>query len=1013
MIIISKNRHLKIQCFKYDLIPDFSEFEFKTYKLKLHKNSQSMSYIFFTQNRYFRNKLSTFEPQNPKIIKVMKDMLQARHIGITEQEEAHMLQTINVLSLDELIDQTIPSDIRLEEPITLPDPMTERHYAEHIAALGTKNKLFTSYIGQGWYDTCTPAAIQRNIFENPSWYTSYTPYQAEISQGRLEALLNFQTAVCDFTGMPLANASLLDEATAAAEAATMMMNLRSRQQVQREANILFVDKNMFNSTLAVLRTRTEAQNIQLEIGNFEQAVFSERHIGVIVQYPNSNGNIEDYSELVHKAHAAGCKVAVAADILSLALLIPPGEWDADIVFGSTQRWGIPMGYGGPSAAYFATRDEFKRDMPGRIIGISKDINDKPALRMALQTREQHIKREKATSNICTAQALLASMAGMYTVFHGKDGIKEIAVRIHAIATYINEILPVYGYSQENENFFDTLKINLPNEIPVELFKSIALQHNINFYYFETGEIGISFDETTDIDDVNSLIEVLAQSVDNIAVSAEEEELENLFSFDESFERTSDYLTREVFKLYHSETELMRYIKKLERRDLSLTHSMISLGSCTMKLNAASELLPLSRLEFGSIHPLAPKNQTEGYNEIINHLEEYLCSITGLNACSLQPNSGAAGEYAGLMTIRAYLHANGENQRNVIIIPASAHGTNPASAHQAGFEIVVVKCDDAGNTDLTDWNEKAAHYKDRLAGCMITYPSTHGIFEKEIKAMCKTIHQNGGQVYMDGANMNAQVGLTNPGTIGADVCHLNLHKTFAIPHGGGGPGVGPICVAEHLGAFLPSKDFGKNTVAAAPYGSANVMLITYGYIRMMGEAGLTQATKIAILNANYLAAKLNNTYGVLYTGSNGRVGHELILECRNFKTTSGITETDIAKRLMDYGFHAPTLSFPVHGTLMIEPTESESLAELNRFVDAMLGIFNEIKEIETGSADANDNVLVNAPHPEYEMISDDWKHAYSRVKAAYPTTWVAENKFWVNVARIDNAYGDRNLFCTCK
>jgi len=943
----------------------------------------------------------------------MKDLLQARHIGVSEQDEAYMLQTIGVKSLDELIDQTIPASIRLEKAIELPEPLTERQYAEHIAEIASKNKLYTSYIGQGWYDTCTPAVILRNIFENPSWYTSYTPYQAEVSQGRLEALLNFQTAVCDFTGMPLANASLLDEATAGAEAATMMMNLRSREQAKNNVNVLFVDENIFPSIMAVLKTRTQAQGIVMETGDYANYKFTSKNFGAIVQYPNANGSIENYADFVAQAHAAGAKVAVAADILSLALLTPPGEWGADIVFGSTQRWGIPMGFGGPSAAYFATRDEFKRDMPGRIIGISKDVNGKTALRMALQTREQHIKREKATSNICTAQALLASMAGMYTVYHGAEGIKTIAQRIHASATYINEILPVYGYKQENESFFDTLKISLPAGLNAEQLKAIALEYEVNFRYFETGEIGISFDETTDIDDVNTLIEILATTVNNVAVYAEEDDLEDLKSYDESLERTSSYLTNEVFNRYHSETEMMRYIKKLERRDISLTHSMISLGSCTMKLNAASEMLPMSRAEFGAMHPLAPTDQTEGYNEMISELETYLISITGFAACSLQPNSGAAGEYAGLMTIRAYFKAKGETQRNTVLIPASAHGTNPASAHQAGFEIVVVKCDEGGNTDLTDWNEKAAAYKDTLAGCMITYPSTHGIFEASIKGMCETIHKNGGQVYMDGANMNAQVGLTNPGIIGADVCHLNLHKTFAIPHGGGGPGVGPICVAEHLTAFLPSKTYGANTVSAAPYGSASVTAITYGYIRMMGEAGLTRATKIAILNANYLAARLKDSYGVLYTGENGRVGHELILEARNFKATSGVTETDISKRLMDYGFHAPTLSFPVHGTLMVEPTESESLAELDRFADAMLQIFAEIKEVENGTADATDNVLLNAPHPEYSIVSDEWNHPYSRAKAAYPTEWVAENKFWTNVARIDNGYGDRNLVCTCQ
>ena len=943
----------------------------------------------------------------------MKDMLKGRHIGVSEKEEAQMLQYIGVNSLDELIAQTIPSKIRLTSALSLPVPLTERQFAEHISDLASKNKMFTSYIGQGWYDTVTPAVIMRNIFENPSWYTSYTPYQAEISQGRLEALLNFQTAVSDFTGLALANASLLDEATAGAEAATMMYNLRSREQIKSGANILFVDKNIFPQTLAVIKTRTAVQGIELQVGSFASCKFTDKHFGAIVQYPNSDGNIENYADFVNAAHTANCKVAVAADILSLALLTPPGEWGADIAFGSTQRWGIPMNFGGPAAAYFATREEFKRDIPGRIIGISKDANGKPALRMALQTREQHIKREKATSNICTAQALLASMAGMYTVYHGAEGIRAIAKRIHAIATYINEILPVYDFTQENENFFDTLKITLPEDVQLENFKNIELEYEVNFRYFETGEIGISFDETTDIDDINTLIEIFATAANNVPVYADEEDLEDLQSFDETLERQSTYLTFDIFNKYHSETEMMRYIKKLERRDISLTHSMISLGSCTMKLNAASEMLPLSRPEFNSIHPLTPTNQTEGYNELIAELESYLSTITGFAACSLQPNSGAAGEFAGLMTIKAYFEAKGETQRNTVLIPASAHGTNPASAAQAGLNIVVVKCDEGGNTDLEDWKTKAESYKDNLLGCMITYPSTHGIFEEAIVEMCTTIHANGGQVYLDGANMNAQVGLTNPGKIGADVCHLNLHKTFAIPHGGGGPGVGPICVAAHLQPYLPSKENGKNTVSAAPYGSAGVLPITYGYIRMLGEEGLTASTKYAILNANYLAARLKDSYGILYTGKNGRVGHELILEARNFKATSGITETDIAKRLMDYGFHAPTLSFPVHGTLMIEPTESESKAELDRFAEAMLQIFEEIKEVENGTADKTNNVLLNSPHPEYSIVSDEWNHSYSRTKAAYPTDWVAENKFWVNVARVDNAFGDRNLMCTCR
>ena len=942
----------------------------------------------------------------------MNDYLKNRHIGISADDEAVMLGKVGVKNLDELIKQTIPSNILIEKELELPAALTERQYASHILELGLRNKLFTTYIGQGWYDTNTPAVILRNVFENPSWYTSYTPYQAEISQGRLQALLNFQTAVVDFTGLPLANASLLDESTAAAEAATMAFNLRSRDQVKAGANVLFVDENVFPQTLAVIRTRAFAQGIELEVGDYNLVNFTDKHFGAIIQYPNSNGSIEDYTEFAKAAHEKNCIVAVAADILSLALLTPPGEWGADIVFGSTQRWGIPMYFGGPSAAYFATKEEYKRDVPGRIIGVSKDVNGRTALRMALQTREQHIKREKATSNICTAQALLATMAGFYTVYHGAEGIKNIASQIHSIASYLNEMLEVYGYSQENENFFDTLKVTLPDNVSMKDFQKIALENNVNFNYFESGEVGISIDEATDLDAVNTLIEIFATAAGNNPVFAAAENIENLKSFDEKFDRKSEYLAHDVFKLYHTETDMMRYIKKLERRDISLTHSMISLGSCTMKLNAASEMLPLSRPEFSGIHPLAPKDQTEGYNELIGNLEQYLCEITGLEACSVQPNSGAAGEFTGLLVIKSYLNSIGQGHRKTVLIPSSAHGTNPASAVQCGFDIVVVKCDEKGNVDVADWNVKAEANAGHLAGCMITYPSTHGIFEPAIKDMCAVIHKFGGQVYLDGANMNAQVGLTNPGVIGADVCHLNLHKTFAIPHGGGGPGVGPICVAKHLAEFLPDTSFGNNTVSAAPYGSAGVLTITYGYIRMLGEEGLKQSTKIAILNANYLAACLKDTYGVLYTGENGRVGHELILECRNFKATSGVNETDIAKRLIDYGYHAPTLSFPVHGTLMIEPTESESLAELDKFTDAMLKIYAEIKEIEEGKADKADNVLINSPHPEYEIVGDEWNHPYSRAKAAYPAPWVAENKFWVNVARVDNAYGDRNLFCVC-
>lgn len=941
----------------------------------------------------------------------MNQKFHTRHIGVNTISEAQMLQVTGANSIEELISQTIPTDILNNALDDLPDALTEKQYLEHIHAIAGANRLFKTYIGRGWYDTVLPAVIQRNIFENPVWYTSYTPYQAEISQGRLEALLNFQTAVCDFTGMEVANASLLDESTAAAEAATMMYNLRSRDQVKQEVNTLFVDKNIFPQTLAVLQTRMRAQGIKIVTGDYDTTTLTAEYFGAIVQFPDADGNIPYYQDYIENAHALGIKVAVAADILSLALLTPPGEWGADIVFGSTQRWGIPMFYGGPAAAYFACREAYKRDIPGRIIGISKDKNEKTALRMALQTREQHIKREKATSNICTAQALLATMAGMYCVYHGQEGIRNIALKIHALASYLNEILPVYGYRQLNENFFDTLKVVLPENVKPQSFKINAIDNGINFHYFEKDVIGISIDETTDIDDLNALIKLLAEAVDNAPVYAED--FDAIISFDENLERKSDYLTHEVFNLYRSETAMMRYIKKLDRRDISLAHSMIPLGSCTMKLNAAAELLPLSMPEFSGIHPLVPHDQALGYQQIIAELKTYLTQITGLSACSFQPNSGAAGEFAGLITIREYYISKGEPQRNIVLIPASAHGTNPASASQAGLNIVVVKCDEKGNTDLTDWEEKAIQHRDNLLGCMITYPSTHGIFEVNIRRMCQIIHDNGGQVYMDGANMNAQVGLTNPGFIGADVCHLNLHKTFAIPHGGGGPGAGPICVAGHLAAFLPDECFGLNTVASAPFGSAGILPITYGYILMLGAEGLLKATQTAILNANYLAARLKDFYQVLYTGENGRVGHELILDCRQFKQVSGITETDIAKRLIDYGFHAPTLSFPVHGTLMIEPTESESKEELDRFADAMISIFHEIEEIEQGLADMSDNVLVNAPHPEYEVTDDAWSHPYSRKKAAYPAPWIAENKFWINVARVDNAWGDRNLFCTCQ
>ncbi|GHT22092.1 glycine dehydrogenase (decarboxylating) [Bacteroidia bacterium] len=949
----------------------------------------------------------------------MNDIFVNRHVGVNESEIKAMVQKIGVSSLEQLIDETIPANIRLKKPLELPEAMTEREYAEHIAEVASKNEIFTSYIGQGWYDTVAPAVILRNVFENPCWYTSYTPYQAEISQGRLEALLNFQTMIADLTGLPLANCSLLDEATAAAEAANMLFQSRSREQVQANANVLFVDEKVFASTLGVLNTRTQPQGIRLVSGDYKQ--FLKLNLtgvfAAIVQYPNADGSIEDYRQFVQDAQKSGIKVAVAADLLSLCLLTPPGEWGADVVFGSAQRFGIPMYYGGPSAGYFATKEDYKRSIPGRIIGVSKDAYGKNALRLALQTREQHIKREKATSNICTAQALLATMSGFYAVYHGPDGLKSIAERVHHYAELLSEELTNLGYEQENKLFFDTLKIKLAPGANLKKLQEAAIECKVNFHYFESGEIGVSIDETTEESDLGVLIYVFSEALPHKDMMPNVNIFLNLTRplkpLPDTFARKTSYLTHEVFHKYRTETEMMRYIKKLEVRDISLTHSMISLGSCTMKLNAAAEMLPLNDPHFANIHPYAPADQVEGYKELIENLTEYLGTITGLPGVSFQPNSGAAGEYSGLMTIREYLKSKGQGHRNIVLIPASAHGTNPASAIQAGFQTVTIKCDENGNTDINDLKAQAEANKDHLAAFMITYPSTHGIFETSIVEMCEIIHKNGGQVYMDGANMNAQVGLTNPGSIGADVCHLNLHKTFAIPHGGGGPGVGPICCALHLKPFLPAhpKDGSNlNTVAAAPFGSAGILPITYGYIRMMGAAGLAMATKIAILNANYLVSQLENAYGVVYKGVKSRVGHELILDCRNLKAYSGIDETDVAKRLIDYGFHAPTLSFPVHGTLMIEPTESESLAELDRFIAAMTGIRAEIEDVAKGKADKENNVLHNAPHPQYEVCGDEWNHPYSREKAAFPADWIKENKFWVNVARVDNAFGDRNLVC---
>lgn len=943
------------------------------------------------------------------------DRFVSRHIGPRNEDVQQMLKTLHVASIDELINQTIPGDIRLNSPLQMAEGLTERQYYRKILSLASKNKVFNTYIGMGYYDTTTPAVILRNVLENPAWYTSYTPYQAEISQGRLEALLNFQTMVCDMTGLAIANASLLDEATAAAEAMIMMFNTRSRAKVKKGANILFVDEKIWPHTLDVIKTRCNPLGITLQVADYRQAKITDMHFGAILQYPNSNGRVMDYEAFTSQLHEHDAKLAVATDLLALALLTPPGEWGADIAFGSSQRFGVPMGYGGPAAAFFTAKEELKRSMPGRIIGVSKDVNGTRALRMALQTREQHIKRDKATSNICTAQALLANMAGFYAVYHGPQGIKNIATRVHYIAALIAVEVEKLGYIQLNDNYFDTLKIRIPSHVRLSDIKRYSIELEMNFRYFPNGEVGISIDETTNLDDINWILEVFAKA--NNMANPHIKDVSTHILIAAKFLRSTPFLHNEVFTKYHSETEMVRYLKKLEHRDISLTHSMISLGSCTMKLNAATEMFPLSWIEFNGIHPFVPVDQANGYHEMFKELRHDLAEITGFADVSLQPNSGAAGEYAGLMVIRDYHMKNGDEQRNLVIIPKSAHGTNPASAIMAGMKVVPVACDENGNISLTDLEKSIHTCGNKLAAFMITYPSTHGVYEANVRKMCQMIHDAGGQVYMDGANMNAQVGLTNPALIGADVCHLNLHKTFAIPHGGGGPGVGPIAVAKHLVEFLPGHSVINNDrkgrpIAAAPWGSASVLPITYGYIKMLGADGLREASEIAILNANYIAHQLKDTYGILYVGENGRVAHELILECRKLKTASGITEVDIAKRLIDFGFHAPTLSFPVAGTLMIEPTESESKAELDRFIEAMQTIYAEIKEVENGLVDKTDNVLKNAPHTGKGVVSDEWNHTYSRKKAAFPLAWLEENKYWPPVARIDDAYGDRNLICTC-
>lgn len=945
-----------------------------------------------------------------------------RHNGLRTQDEDMMLRKIGISSVDELIDKTIPASIRLKKPLAIADGMNEYEYQMHLRELAGKNKLYRSFIGMGYYNTILPGVIQRNILENPGWYTAYTPYQAEISQGRLEALLNFQTLVSDLTGMEIANASLLDEATAAAEAMIMLFNNRSREATKKGANKFFVSMRVFPHTIDVLKLRSEPLGIELVTGCAEVVEFDDMFFGALVQYPNERGKVSNYAPFVKKAQEASVRIAVAADLLSLTMLTPPGEWGADVVVGSAQRFGVPMGFGGPHAGYFATKDEFKRLIPGRIIGVSIDTNKNPALRMALQTREQHIKREKATSNICTAQALLATMAAMYAAYHGPEGLRQIARHINILTGVLAKEIENYGYKQINPHFFDTIQIELPDTVKASQIIDLALEKQINLRKVDEQNIGISLDETTTLTDVNDILEVFAKAnrMDFRALVCDPVECEKIITIPHELTRTSKYLTHPVFNSYHSETEMMRYLKKLENRDLALNRTMIPLGSCTMKLNAASEMFGLSWPEFGGIHPFVPANQAQGYHELIRQLEKDLCEITGFAGISFMPNSGASGEYAGLMVIRAYHQSIGQGHRNVALIPSSAHGTNPASAVMAGMKVVVVKCDDNGNIDVEDLRQKAQEHKDNLAAIMVTYPSTHGVFEEEILEITKIVHDNGGQVYMDGANMNAQVGFTNPVICGADVCHLNLHKTFAIPHGGGGPGVGPIGVAKHLMPFMPNHtqvktggERGIPAVSAAPFGSALVLTISYGYIKMLGGNGLKEATRMAILSANYLKAALQDYYPVLYTGKNGTVAHEMILDCNPFKRSADIDAIDIAKRLMDYGFHAPTVAFPVPGTLMVEPTESEPLSELNRFVDAMIAIRGEIREIEEAKVSKDNNVVKNSPHTATMVSATEWNFPYSREKAAFPLPWLAEIKYFTPVARIDNAYGDRNLVCTCE
>ncbi len=951
--------------------------------------------------------MNLFEQQQKEFI--------GRHIGPNEKETKEMLAAIGVASVDELIERTVPANIRHTAPLDLPKPMSEAAYLKELQATAALNKVYKSYIGQGYYSTLVPTVIARNVFENPGWYTQYTPYQAEIAQGRLESLLNFQTMVSDLCGLPVANASLLDEGTAAAEAMAMLFNHKNKNTDAVTAPKFFVDNNLFAQTKDVLVTRAKPIGVELVFGNFKDAALDESFFGAIVQYPTAIGAIHNYTSFIETAHATNVKVVMATDLLALTLLTPPGELGADVAIGNSQRFGVPKGFGGPHAAFFATKDEFKRNIPGRIIGVSVDANGERCLRMALQTREQHIRREKATSNICTAQALLANMAAMYAVYHGADGLKNIAKRVSLLTQTLANALQEMGYELVHQHYFDTLTIAVKD---TEALRAVAETNGINFFY-NNEQVTIALDEATTQHDVLDIVHVFEGLAGDEAAKIDFDEDALLTHIPGALTRTSEFLTHPVFSTHRSETQMMRYIKMLENKDLSLNTSMISLGSCTMKLNAATQLIPVSWPAFNSIHPFAPQDQWLGYKKILTELEKSLSVITGFAATSLQPNSGAQGEYAGLLTIRAYHADHEQTQRNVILIPISAHGTNPASAVMAGFKVVVTKCDEAGNIDVADLRANAEKYSDTLAGLMVTYPSTHGVFEESIKEVCALIHEHGGLVYMDGANMNAQVGLTSPGFIGADVCHLNLHKTFAIPHGGGGPGMGPICVNEKLAPYLPGHSIGFNeekaihAVSAARFGSASILLISYAYIKMLGAEGLQKSTEFAILNANYMKAKLEKDFKILYTGKQGSCAHEFIVDLRPFKQSAGVEAEDVAKRLMDYNFHAPTMSFPVAGTIMIEPTESEDKAELDRFCDALLSIRKEIKSIEDGSADKANNVLKHAPHTQKIITATEWTRPYTRQQAAFPLAYVQQNKFWPSVSRVNNTYGDRNLICTCE